>query len=173
MICRGLTDDLETVQKALLHEMVHAFLDISDDPCSQRRNDPHGAAFAAQIRRLQDAGANLDDELEWATCASVDPVRLGRAADHYFERKAGRDDPKGAWDRRGFWWPSAREKQVCCEGLSPGGKLFRSSLREHCRSISHISRLHAVDTVVLRKVVAARSETRSPKVARDPINVTE
>lgn len=173
MICWDLNDDPETAEKTLLHEMVHAFLEISEDPCSQRRNDPHGAAFAAQIRRLQAAGANLDDELEWATCSSVDPVRLARAADHYFNRKAGRDDPKGAWDRRGFWRPSDREKQVCCEGLSPGGKHFKSCLRQHCRSISHISRLHAVDTVSLRKLVAVRRPTRRPNAAGEPGNMTK
>lgn len=158
----SLQTDAVEASDTLLHEMVHAYLDQAGDPSTQRRNEIHGAAFEREIRRLQEAGAGLTNELEQVKCGREDPASLARAAAQYFARKSRAEMPSGHWTKCGKWMPNEGEWQHCCEGLSLGTRHWRAPLLRHCCTISHISRLHGVDTVALRKFIKQQQRTSSP-----------
>ncbi|MFC4253178.1 SprT-like domain-containing protein [Sinimarinibacterium flocculans] len=154
-ISSALADAPKELRKTVVHELIHAFLARVKDPSTQRRNDPHGAAFAAQVRRIRSAGEDLRGELAYATCSNSSGAALRRAAACFLERSERRSNPSGRFDHGGRWYPDAAELQECCAAVRAPTRNWPFSLMSHCRTIAHVSRLHGVDTVALRRYLAS------------------
>lgn len=151
-ISSALKDDPLELRKTVLHEMVHAHHSAIGHPCAQRINDAHGAAFAAEIKRLQAAGEDVAGELEYAICQTQDEESLTHAAKVFLSRRNRTLKPDGHYDNS-KWFPSDSERQVCCAPIREPSRNFPFSLLTHCSTITHVSRLFGVDTVALRKRV--------------------
>jgi hypothetical protein len=146
--------DVPEARGTLLHEMIHAWLFITGDPSHQGRNESHGATFAAEIARLAAAGEDVSSEWKYVTCGDKSPERTQVAADAYLARQRGTERPAGKCDAGGRWFPAPTEWQICCAGIRTPSRNWPNELRKHCCSITHISRLHGVDTVALRDALA-------------------
>lgn len=156
VISNALADSPIELRRTVIHELIHAFLDHVNDPSVQRRNESHGAAFAAQVRRIASSGEDVDAELEYATCGDASDDALRRAAECFRERSERRSNPTGKFDRGGRWHPDSTEWQECCAAVRAPTRNWPYSLLSHCRTISHVSRLCGVDTVALRRYLASR-----------------
>lgn len=158
-IAERLLGDPREVRLTLLHEMVHAWLYLTGDPSHQMRNEGHGAAFAAELARLQEAGEDVAAEAEYVVCGDTSEDRLQEAAARFLARQARREHPAGLFDRRGRWYPIEAEWQDCCAAVSGPSHRHPYSYMTHCRTVSHVSRMFGVDTVTLRETIAcARRE---------------
>lgn len=160
IINSSLSDDPLELRKTVLHEMIHAHHASIGHPCTQRINDAHGAAFAAEIRRLEAAGEDVTSELAFAICQTQDEESLTRAAEVFFSRQSRTLKPEGYYDNS-RWFPSDSERQVCCTPIREPSRNFPSSLLTHCSTITHVSRLLGVDTVALRKRVKQLKKEQS------------
>jgi len=158
-INRRLQTDPAELRRTVLHEMIHAELFNSNDPSHQKRNEAHGAAFAKELDRLISAGEDLADEHFYVICALTDDESLSRAFVD-FESKSNRiTDPDGCFRNTG-WYPSGKERQRCCRGVREPSRKYPFSLRDHCRTLTHISHLHGVDTVALRSVASVQRKAQ-------------
>lgn len=108
-ISSALISDAVELRKTVLHEMIHAHHAAIGDPCAQSINDPHGAAFAAEIRRLEEAGEDMAGELEYAICLVDDQESLTRAAKAFLSRQNRESKPEGYYDNS-KWFPSVSER---------------------------------------------------------------
>ncbi len=150
LINLGLIENQGELRRTLLHELIHAGLHFQRDPSHQRRNASHGSAFLSEVERLHNAGEDVASERAYADCASIDPARLTEAAEVVLRRQLRILRPAGKYDNAGRWTPSDDEWQECCASVRQPSRAYPFSYLSHCRTISHISRLHGVDTVALR-----------------------
>lgn len=158
---KNLRDDPVEARRTLLHEMIHAYIHRRGGPSSHRRNSAHGADFAVEVKRLIEAGEDVQSELERADCASTDEEALKTAALVCIERQAGRVMINGKRNKRGLWMPAADEWRECCRQVSAGTKRFPMGLKKHCVSATHVSRLFGVDAPSLRRRVEALKAERA------------
>lgn len=156
-IAERLNGDPAELRRTLLHEMIHAHLHANGNRSHQKRNESHGAAFAAEIERLRTAGEDIAGEMDYVVCSNVSEDRLREAMQCYFDRQARVQHPDGYFDGAGRWYPSDRERQHCCSKVRAPSRNYPYNHMIHCRTIAHISRLHGVDTVALRDVIARAS----------------
>ncbi len=159
-------------KRTLLHEMVHACIHVRGGPSSHRRNSSHGADFEAEVKRLVEAGEDLESELEWADCASTDEAALTEAALVCIERQAGRSKINGKYDKCGLWIPAGDEWRDCCRFVSAGTKRFPHGLRKHCATVTHVSQLLGVDTQSLRRRVE-ELKAEQTRLTSGPIGSSE
>ncbi len=153
-IAERLLGDPAELRRTLLHEMIHAWLYVTCDPSHQARNESHGAAFAVEIARLREAGEDLATEEEYVVCGDTAEARLREAAECYLARQQQRQHPDGGFDSAGRWHPNDRERQACCVHVRGASRRWPYTHMDHCRTVSHISRLYSVDTVALRRALA-------------------
>lgn len=159
-ISSALISDAVELRKTVLHEMIHAHHAAIGDPCAQSINDPHGAAFAAEIRRLEEAGEDMAGELEYAICQTDDQESLTRAAKLVLTRRNRDSNPEGYYDNS-KWFPSVSERQLCCADIRDPSRKYPFSLLKHCSTITHVSRLLGVDSVALRKRIRQLKKEQS------------
>jgi len=63
--------------------------------------------------------------------------RLRLAIEEFYARSTRRSHPEGGW-RNSLWYPSAAERQTCCEGIEPSIE-NRQALESHCRTQGHVA----------------------------------
>jgi hypothetical protein len=62
-----------------------------------------------------------------------------------FERRQDRlENPDGAFDKKGRWYPSKDERQECCSSIRYPSRAWPYSYMVHCRTLQHIQHLLGV-----------------------------
>ena len=100
--------------------MIHGWLYVSGDPSHQGRNESHGAAFAAELARLREAGEDLATEEEYVVCGDTSEDRL-QGGGGAFPRAPGAagEHHSGACEQGGgAGIPIEAEWQDCCAAVS-------------------------------------------------------
>ncbi len=90
--------------------------------------------------------------------------RLRLAIEDFYARTTRRGHPEGDW-RDGLWYPSARERRPCCEGIQPNPG-NRQALESHCRTQGHVAALHDVRVGELKAAVRDDRKQGSPIAQR-------
>lgn len=152
VINKNLRGNAVELRKTLLHEMIHAHLHAVGDASAQSKNEWHGAAFLAEVKRLEAAGEDMSGEAKYAVCSDISEEALNRAAIAYLARANRSEKPEGYFEGK-RWYPASTELRSCCSAIREPSINFPYSLYKHCCTVSHISRLFGVDTVALRKEV--------------------
>jgi len=95
----------------------------------------------------------------------AEPEQLQAAADLFEARQSGTAEPEGAWADR-VWLPTERERRPCCEGLEPDRLKDPQKLRNHCRTLLHVSTLFDVDSRLLRAELKRRRKAREEALGK-------
>ena len=77
--------------------------------------------------------------------------RMNRAVREYYQRQNRKSHPDGRADKAGRWYPSASERQSCCNQVRQPTRSYPWSLMVHCRTARHIACLYDVSEADLRK----------------------
>lgn len=88
------------------------------------------------------------------------PERLRLAIEDFYARSTRRGHPEGDW-QDGLWYPSATERQACCEGIEPTTQ-NRQALESHCRSQAHAAARYGVRVGELKAAVRDDRKQGSP-----------
>lgn len=145
--------DGQLLRETLLHEMIHAYLYLTNDPSHRGSNNSHGAAFLRELRRLQAAGETVNTDLQaYADIESAE--QLSAAVQCFLGRQSRTLHPEGAF-KNWKWYPSDNEWCSCCRSVHEPTRAFPYSLMQHCRTMAHVSHLYGVDSKELRKAVRA------------------
>lgn len=95
--------------------------------------------------------------------------RLQEAVDCFKARREREAHPDGEFTRPGgtlTWTIAESERQSCCSGAAPsnlgGNQRFVGHwLNQHCRTITHVARLHGVNEDDLRTALRAKPGDRT------------
>ncbi|HEV7670237.1 MAG TPA: hypothetical protein VGS22_17095 [Thermoanaerobaculia bacterium] len=90
--------------------------------------------------------------------------RLRLAIEDFYARSTRRGHPEGDW-QDGLWYPSASERQACCEGIEPT-LANRQALESHCRTQAHVAALYDVPVGELKAAVRDDRKQGSPIAER-------
>jgi hypothetical protein len=90
--------------------------------------------------------------------------RLRLAIEVFYARSTRRGHPEGDW-RDGLWYPSAGERQACCEGIEPTAQ-NRQALESHCRTQGHVATLYDIAVGELKAAVRDDRKQGSPIAQR-------
>ncbi len=99
-----------------------------------------------------------------AAAARPKSERLRLAIENFYARSTRRGHPEGGW-QDGLWYPSAGERQVCCEGIRPT-IMNRQALEGHCRTQAHVATLYGVPVGELKAAVRVDRKQGSPIAQR-------
>ena len=90
----------------------------------------------------------------WKRLSPQRNERLDAAISCYIRRQNRKSHPVGYFDRASRWFPSDKERQLCCEKVHPPSASQPNSLNLHCRSLRHIARIYQVDPLFLSRRVS-------------------
>ena len=91
-------------------------------------------------------------------CTEAQRAALERAAEEYESRQRHTRQPVGHYQGGQRWWPDEKsERRSCCVGLREPSYGWPSSLRNHCRTLSHVAELFDVAAADLRRLVKERA----------------
>jgi hypothetical protein len=76
--------------------------------------------------------------------------RVSRAAGEYFRRQSRKVHPDGRLDKGGRWYPSASERQACCNQIRQPSRSYPWGLMLHCRTMVHLAQAYDVPEADLR-----------------------
>ncbi|HEV7672651.1 MAG TPA: hypothetical protein VGS22_29375 [Thermoanaerobaculia bacterium] len=102
----------------------------------------------------------LAPALERGATERPKPERLRLALEEFFGRSTRRWHPEGEW-QDGLWYPSAGERQTCCEGIEPS-KTNRQALESHCRKQAHVAALYGLPVGEVKAAVRDDRKRGSP-----------
>jgi len=86
--------------------------------------------------------------------------RLRLAIEEFYARSTRRSHPEGGW-RNSLWYPSAAERQTCCEGIEPSIE-NRQALESHCRTQGHVAVRYGLPVGELKAAVRDDRKRGSP-----------
>lgn len=159
------------LRRTLLHEMIHAWLSLTNDPSHRGRNETHGASFSAELKRLILVGKGVAGEEKYVVCSDTSKENLHAVAKIYLARRSGKESPSGK-RKDGRWFSDEKESQSCCSQIRSPTRSWPDSLLKHCKSMHHISRLHGVDTVALIATIKEIDQNQTQKESSRLIEVT-
>ena len=77
--------------------------------------------------------------------------RMNRAVMTYYHRQNRDAHPDGQTDKAGRWYPSASERQPCCNQIRQPSRSYPWGLMLHCRTMVHLAQAYDVPESDLRR----------------------
>jgi len=90
------------------------------------------------------------EALPFAESAKV-ADRVSRAGMEYYNRQNRKAHPDGQADKAGRWYPSASERQSCCNQIRQPSRSYPWGLMLHCRTMVHLAQAYDVPEADLRR----------------------
>ena len=83
--------------------------------------------------------------------STINTTNTATAAQTYIDRKNRTEQPEGAFDKKGRWYP----EQIldCCSSVRQPSAAYPYSYMLHCRTITHIANEFGIDAQTLRKEI--------------------
>jgi len=114
-----------------------------DDPLEKPTPEEQAAEEDTHVRR----------ELDRLLGAAEQRDKLVAARVELTNRQNRKTNPKGTFDNAGRWYPSADERQPCCQQIRSPSRTFPYSFMLHCRTVVHVANLFGVDPSALRRAL--------------------
>jgi len=89
---------------------------------------------------------------------------LRDATTTYLARKDRSQHPDGSFDSAKRWYPSASERQDCCDTIRTPSAAYPYSLMVHCRTAEHIAQCFGVEASAVKQAVRQQRPRRAPTV---------